>query len=134
MKDIGNGVEVLEAEGYADSYYWDVSILFKYNDAHYWYFDCGSGSGYIDCVRGIRHVDHDFSLDSLPHDWEEDGRFINDDDEYLNDFVTVYIDGEELSNAARFLESTGESEVVLYSDAPDISDREIDYERFNKEG
>lgn len=134
MKDIGNGVEVLQADGYSDGYYWDVSILFRYNDAYYWYLDCGSGSGYIDCVVSIRKVDVDFSLDSLPHDWDEEGRFIHDNDEDLNDFVTYYVDGLELSNAARFLDSTGESEVVLYSDDPDIDDVSVSYENFKMEG
>lgn len=46
-------VKVIEATGYHDGYYWDMSASIEFRGEFYSLYDAGSGSGYIGCCSGI---------------------------------------------------------------------------------
>lgn len=46
-------IEIVNAEGYNDGYYWDYRVWFNCDGEPYTYIDGGSGSGYIPCFISI---------------------------------------------------------------------------------
>lgn len=74
-------INVLEATGYDDGYYWDMNATIEFEGEIYSMYDGGSGSGYIPCCSAITKAPFDRLYG------EEQGYIDEDEWEYLESAI-----------------------------------------------
>lgn len=77
-------IEIVNAEGYYDGYYWDYRVWFNCDGEPYTYISGGSGSGYIPCFDSIAKGHLELQKGARDEDCIKN---VVPDDEYLEEQV-----------------------------------------------
>lgn len=91
VRVLGSGemIEIINAEGYNDGWYWDYRVWFNCDGNPYTYISGGSGSGYIPCVNSIAKGHLELQKGARDEDCIKN---VVPDNEYLEEQVKILLE------------------------------------------